>query len=112
MEVIKLTNMGIRFLLELCIMIILGYWGFKTGGQTLTKVLLGLGSPLLFALVWGVFLAPKSTMRLHEPWLFLVEIILFGLASWALYSTGRANLTVAFASIYVLNKILMLLWKQ
>lgn len=112
MEVIKFANLGVRFLLELCILVILGYWGFKTGGQTLTKVLLGVGSPLLFAIIWGAFLAPKSSMRLQEPWLFLVEIALFGLATWALFSTGRVGLTVAFLSIYIFNKILMLLWKQ
>ena len=46
MEGIKLINIGIRFLLELSILAILGYWGFRTGGQTLTKVLLGVGSPI------------------------------------------------------------------
>lgn len=112
MKVVKLTNMGIRFLLELCIMAIIGYLGFRTGRQTLTKVLLGVGSPLLVALIWGIFLAPKSTMRLQEPWLFLVEIALFALAAWALFSTGKVSLTVSFLSIYVLNKVLMLSWKQ
>ena len=63
MEAIKGLNLGVRFLLELCILVILGYWGFKTGGQTITKILLGIGSPILFAVVWGAFLAPKSSMR-------------------------------------------------
>lgn len=112
METIKLLNLGIRFLLELCILVIFGYWGFKTGSSTLIKFLLGLGSPILFAVVWGTFLAPKSSMRLGEPWLFLLELVLFALTIWALYSTGKVNLTAAFSVIYVLNKILMIIWKQ
>lgn len=112
MEALKSINIGIRFLLELCILFISGFWGFNTGHNTLLKFLLGLGSPVLFAVVWGTFLAPKSSRRLHEPWLFLLELALFALACWALYSTGKINLTVAFGGLYILNKILMLLWRQ
>lgn len=112
MEAIKFINVGIRFLLELCILAIFGYWGFKTGSQTLTRILLGVGSPILFAIIWGTFLAPKSTMRLHEPWLFLLEITLFGLAAWALYNTGKISLIIAFSTVYILNKILMIIWRQ
>ena len=112
METIKLLNEAVRFLLEMCILIILGYWGFKMGNSTFMKILLGIGSPVLFAVVWGIFLAPKSTTRLQEPWLFFAEIILFGLAAWALYSTGKVSLTIAFGAIYIINKILMILWRQ
>lgn len=112
MEILKLINIGLRFLLELCILAIFGYWGFKTGGNTFMKFLLGIGTPILFAVVWGTFLAPKSSMRLHEPWLFLLELVIFALTCWALYSTGKVNLTVTFGVIYILNKILMLIWRQ
>jgi len=112
MEAIKGLNLGFRFLLELCILIVLGYWGFKTGGQTMTKILLGIGSPILFAVVWGTYLAPKSSMRLHEPWLFLAEIVVFGVATLALYKSSGLPLTITFGTIYILNKILMIIWRQ
>ena len=112
MITIKTINLAVRFLLELCILIIFCYWGFKTGVQTSTKILLGLGSPVLFALIWGVFLAPKSALRAPEPWLFVLEFAVFALASWALYSTGKSTLTATFALIYVLNKFLMVVWGQ
>ena len=112
MNLIHSVNLAIRFLLELCILVIFGYWGFKTGQTGLTKVLLGIGSPILFAIVWGVLLEPKSASRVHEPWLVWLEIIVFGLATWALARSGRLNLAVAFGAIYLLNKILMLIWRQ
>ena len=112
MELLKLINIGLRFLLELCILVIFGYWGFKTGNDTFMKFLLGLGAPILFAVVWGTFLAPKSSKRLHEPWLFLLELVIFALTCWALYSTGKMDLTVAFGIVYLLNKILMVIWRQ
>ena len=112
LDLLKSVNLGIRFVLELCTLLILGYWGFQTGEQTLTKLLLGIGSPFLLAIVWGTFLAPRSATRLHGPWSFLLEIALFGLAALALYSTGRVTITFAFGMLYLLNKILMLLWRQ
>ena len=112
MELIKMINIGIRFLLELCILAIFGYWGFKTGNNAFVKFLLGLGTPILFAVIWGAFLAPKSSLRLSEPWLFLLEVIIFGLTCWTLYSTGKLDLTIVFGGIYILNKILMVIWRQ
>lgn len=112
MELIKLINIGLRFLLELCILAIIGYWGFKTGDSAFMKFLLGLGGPVLFAVVWGTFLAPKSPRRLDEPWLFLLELVIFGVTCWAFYSTSKTNLTLAFGGIYILNKILMVIWRQ
>lgn len=112
MEMLKLFNRGLRFLLELCGLIVFGYWGFQTGDNMMMKFLLGLGVPILFAVVWGTFLAPKSTRRLREPWHSLIELIIFALACWALYSTGAVNLSVAFGGIYIVNKILTVLWRQ
>lgn len=112
MEILKSLNLGLRFLLELCLLVIFGYWGFKMGSNAFLKFLLGLGSPVLFAVTWGTFLAPKSPMRLHEPWLSLLELIIFALAGWALYSTGKVSLAAAFAGVYIINKILMLVWRQ
>jgi hypothetical protein len=93
--------------------VIFGYWGFKTTSTgTFTRILLGIGSPILFAVVWGTFLAPKSPLRLDEPWLFLLELALFSLTCWAMYSTGKVNLTAIFGFVYIINKILMLIWRQ
>jgi hypothetical protein len=55
LEVIKNANLLLRFLLELCALAALGYWGFKTGGGMAAKVGLGIGAPLAAALVWGCF---------------------------------------------------------
>jgi Protein of unknown function (DUF2568) len=112
MELFKILNLLVRFLLEFCILAIFGYWGFKTGTGTFTKTLLGIGGLILFAVVWGTFLAPKSPMRLDEPWLFLLELTIFVLTCLALYSTGKVNLTTIFGFVYIFNKILMLIWRQ
>ncbi len=111
METLKLINMGLRFLLELCFLAIYGYWGFKTGNSAVIKALLGLGAPILFVVVWGTFLAPKSSLRLDEPWRFLLELAILVLACWALYSSANVNLALIFGIIYILNKALMIFWR-
>lgn len=112
MELLKMINIGLRFLLELWFLVIFGYWGFTTGSGTLPKIVLGVGAPILFAVTWGTWLAPKSTTRLSEPWLFLLELVIFVLASGSLFSTGKVNLTIAFGVIYILNKLFMVIWRQ
>jgi len=113
MKILKMINLGLRFLLELSMLGIFGYWGYRTGGSTTwLKLLLGIGTPILFAIIWGTFLAPKASIHLREPWPLLLELIIFGLAGWALFSTGKTNLAIVFGIIYVLNKTLILIWRQ
>jgi Protein of unknown function (DUF2568) len=59
LELINGANLLLRFLLELCALGALGYWGFKTGSVTSTKVVLGVGAPLVAAVVRGTFLSPS-----------------------------------------------------
>ena len=49
---IKHINLGIRFFLELCALASLCYWGFQFL-ECIWKYVFGIGSPLLFAIIWG-----------------------------------------------------------
>ena len=62
LELIKGANLLLRFLLELCALGALGYWGFKTGNATITKIVLGVGAPLVAAVVWGIFVSPRASV--------------------------------------------------
>jgi hypothetical protein len=59
LELIKGANLTLRFLLELCALGDLGYWGFKTAGGLIAKIGLGISAPLAAAVVWG------NDMSLH-----------------------------------------------
>ena len=45
------ANLALRFFLELAALAALAYWGFHTGRSVLADVVLGLGAPLLAAVV-------------------------------------------------------------
>lgn len=107
MVIIQSANLILRFLLELCLVVIFGYWGFKTGQSTLTKIGLGIGIPLIVAVLWGIFLAPASDTRPQYPWRSIAELVIFGLAFAALYGRGLRSPAWVFGLIYLSNNILM-----
>jgi len=45
-SILKGANLVLRFLLELCALAALCYWGFKTGTGPISKAVLGIGVPL------------------------------------------------------------------
>jgi hypothetical protein len=110
--IIKYANLLIRFLLEICALGALGYWGFRVGDGATAKIGLGIGAPMLAAVVWGIFVAPKAALPV-PGWLhLLLEFSVLGSAAVALYAVGRTSLAVVFMLIVVINRILMVVWEQ
>jgi hypothetical protein len=89
-----------------------GYWGFKTQSGWPMKILLGIGVPVLIAVLWGMFIAPKATYHLSGISRELLELVLFGSGAVALFSSGKANLALVYAAVLVVNKILLFAWRQ
>jgi hypothetical protein len=102
--------LALQFFLELCALIALGYWGFKTGQGLITKIGLGLGAPLLFAVVWGVSMAPRAAVRVPDPWRLILELVLFGTAATALYVSGRTLVAPGFGLVVMINEALLYIW--
>ncbi len=63
MDIIKASTLAVRFLVELGILAALGVWGFHTAQSVVGKISVGIGIPLVVAILWGMFLAPASSMR-------------------------------------------------
>jgi len=112
MNALKGTNLGVRFLLELGMLAAVGYWGFKTGSGWSLKILLGIGLPTLIAVIWGMFIAPKATYPLSGASYLTVELLLLALGSLALFASGKPGLAWIYTIVLVVNKILLIVWKQ
>jgi hypothetical protein len=100
------ANLIVAFLLELCGLAALCYWGVRTGGGPLTKTALGIGAPLLAAVLWGLFAAPRAPVSVPLVGLG-VKLIVFISAVAALYTTGHRGLAIAFAALVVVNSVLV-----
>lgn len=101
------SNLGFRFLLELGMLAALAYWGFTTGHSGVAHVVLGVGAPLVVAVLWGVFAAPQSGRRLNGAALVAVQVGLLLLGAVALIAAGRGGLGVVFAAAVLVNAALL-----
>jgi len=109
---IRYANLALRFVLELCAYVALGYWGFQTGDSPLGKVLLGIGAPLLAIVIWGLFVAPRAVVKVPGPVHLALQVLVFGGAAVALALTGHPILGAVFATVVLLNGILIQLWER
>ena len=112
MELIKSANVGLRFVLELCALAALSYWGFRTGDQLLLKIVLGLGAPLIAAVLWATLGAPAAQAKLSGVLHLALEVVIFGAATMALAKADQLDLAGVFAVIFIINRVLMAIWRQ
>ncbi len=63
------ATVTVRFLCELAMLAALAYWGFTVGDGACAWVL-GIGAPLLAAIVWGAWVArrPAGRCRSRPGW--------------------------------------------
>jgi hypothetical protein len=100
------VNEGLAFLLELLALGGLAWWGADAGGGLGTKILLGAGAPILAAVAWGLFAAPRARFQVPLPAVLTVKVIVFGLAAAGVYAIGQPGLAIAFAVVALINTAL------
>ena len=110
MSALKSANLALRFILELCALAAVAYWGSQVSSHTAVNVVAAIISPLVVAAVWGTLLAPKASRRLEPPTRWLLELVVLGLAVAALAASGAAVLAVILAAVAILNATLLHVW--
>ena len=98
-----IINLGIRFLIELAVLIFIGIWGFTIDGSILLKGAVGIGGPLIVAILWGLFVAPKAIFSIPFPWKIGVELVIFLFGIWAVYSRFELLAAFVLAAMMMLN---------
>lgn len=109
---LKMANIGLRFLLELCALAAVGYWGFTLDKSIIWKVLAGIGLPLLIIVIWGSFGSPGAPYPLPGAYKYILLAAIFGFSAFALYRSGQQMLALVFIVIICINSLLMFIWKQ
>ena len=112
MSLLEGANAIARFVLELCALAALGYWGFSTNDDLTGDVIVGVGAPLAFALAWGAWVAPKAPYRLNDPARLVLEVVVFAAAVAALVDAGIPLLAGILAVAVALNIGLMFVLGQ
>lgn len=104
---IKSVNVIVTFFLELGVLIAWAYYGFESGPHIALKLLLGLGLPILAALVWSLFGAPRGIWHLVGIWRLLLQIVFFGSAVVALFLSGQPIWGIVYALVFIINTALI-----
>ncbi|MFF3923027.1 YrdB family protein [Paenibacillus lactis] len=105
-------NLGLRFVLEIILLFSLGYWGFHVGQGVWLSIILGLGLPLLTAVIWGMIISPKATIKLPIGVVLLIEAVLFAAGVLALIDTGFKVFAVVFGIAALVNRYIVIRWKM
>jgi hypothetical protein len=108
---VRTANAAARFVLELCTLAALGYWGFASA-DGLGAVLRGVGVPVLVVLVWGTFGSPGAPLRAAPPIRLALLAVISGWAVAALASVGQVVLAVVLGVAVVVNTVLLHVLEQ
>jgi hypothetical protein len=104
-------NLAVRFLLELAALAAMGVWGWRKG-EGWTRMLLALAIPIAGALLWGTFAVPNDPSRSGKapvavPGILrlLLELAIFGFATWALFDRGLTALGWTLGVLVVVHYV-------
>lgn len=102
-------NLLIRFLLEICVLVIGSTWGWKQSDGWL-RVVLAIGIPVFLSVIWGVFNVPGDPSRsgaapIITPGIIRlgIEIAIFSFGIWCLYDMGSMKLSLTLSIIVFLH---------
>lgn len=106
LSTLKWLNVALRALMELGIIVALGYWGYKTGNSLAMRLLLGIGAPLTGFGFWGL-VDFRQAGSLAEPLRLIQELLISGLAVLAWYIAGAHVWSWTLALISIVHHILV-----
>ncbi len=101
-----MTNLALKFLLEIAAFAALGYAGAVVGSGV-WAVVLAVALPAVAIAVWARWNAPRSAHRLPPNARIPCELTVFSAAALGLLSTGAVTWAVVFAVLVVINAVLM-----
>ena len=99
-------KLALRATMETGIVLALAYWGYQTGPTTATKILLAIGAPILGFGVWGA-VDFHQLGRIAETVRLIEELLISGLAAFALYAVGQPMLGWVLAGLSIVYHILV-----
>ncbi|CCK25041.1 putative membrane protein [Streptomyces davaonensis JCM 4913] len=98
-----IANEALAFLLEIAALGFLGWWGFSAGHEGVPRILLGVGTPSLAILVWGLFAAPRARWRPRLALVLVVKALVLGGGAAALYAVGHPVAAGVVAVVTAVN---------
>ena len=105
-------NLGLAFLLELCLLAAIVDWGLQLDTPSVARWLVAIGAAAALALTWTLVAAPTAKRRLPGTPLIGFKLLVFTIGAVLLYSTGRHLLAILLESLVLANLALAVVWDQ
>ncbi|WP_327068093.1 YrdB family protein [Kitasatospora sp. NBC_01302] len=102
----RAANETLAFLIELLALGSLAWWGCRTGPNLAVHLLLAMGAPLLAAVLWGRYAAPRAAVKLPLPGVLAVKALVFACGAAALAVVAGRPWGLAFALLALANTAL------
>jgi hypothetical protein len=112
MNVLHAGNLALRFFLELSALAATAYWGATAATGHIGQLALALALPSLVAVLWALFISPKARIPSGPFGRAFLGLIVFLLATAALWSRGRTALAMIYGSLAVISSVLIFVRPQ
>jgi hypothetical protein len=112
MNVLRVGNLALRFLLELSALAGVAYWGGTTATGRVSRIGLAIALPSIVAVVWALFISPKARIPTGAFGRAFLVLIVFLLAAAAFWSRDRTALAMIYGSLALISSVLILVWPQ
>ncbi len=106
MNIVRGINRLIAFLLELVLVIVLGYGGYSVAENVYLKYTLALLLPVIAIVCWSIYAAPRSDKRLEQPWRMAFRLSLYFISAMLLYTIGKTTIAISLATIVLINELI------
>lgn len=91
------ANLAVVFAVELAGLAAFGLWGAQAVSPTLGRWVLAIVVPLVAAVVWGLFCAPRAAIPLSRPAVVSLKIVMLLGTVLAFLGSGHAYAALIFA---------------
>ncbi|PPH27837.1 4-amino-4-deoxy-L-arabinose transferase [Rathayibacter sp. AY1F9] len=98
-------NAILRFLLELVALATFALWGFASWDLP-WNIVLGIGAPVVAALVWALFLSPRAVLAIDIYGRSLIELLVMGAAALAWLDLGQPVVAIVFGVLAVVSGVI------
>ena len=95
--------LAIRFTLEICLIAVAVWFPFQAA-TGLKAAALSVGLVIVLSAIWGTFLSPKRRVEIGGLPGLILEMVLFSVATAALYSRGHWQLAAALIGAALIDK--------
>ncbi|PPH05094.1 4-amino-4-deoxy-L-arabinose transferase [Rathayibacter sp. AY1C1] len=98
-------NAILRFLLELVALATFALWGFASWDLP-WNIVLGIGAPVVAALIWALFLSPRAVLAIDVYGRSLIELLVMGAAALAWLDLGQPVVAIVFGVLAVVSGVI------